>query len=274
MSYRPAPLPKSWPHSVKSAVIQAISLAEFVMTYTRGWGANCPNARIRMKAELDQANQENALLREQLRIHNVRMELIPSQRRPNYPPPERMAILELKAARGWSLEQTAKAFLVTSATISSWMRRLDEEGSDALVQLRQPVNKFPDFARYIVQRLKTLCPMLGKVKIAQTLARAGLHLGPTTVGRILKEKTPRPVCKQSRTSQRRSHRHGQIPWASLACYVVDHITCLLWRSPLCGPTCSSDGISAFRPFCAPHNFGVMLWGDGSVSPFFRRFDHV
>lgn len=191
MSYRPAPLPKSWPHSVKSAVIQAISLAEFVMAYTRGWGANCPNARIRMKAELDQANQENALLREQLRIHNVRMELIPSQRRPNYPPPERMAILELKAARGWSLEQTAKAFLVTSATISSWLRRLDEEGPDALVQLRQPVNKFPDFARYIVQRLKTLCPMLGKVKIAQTLARAGLHLGPTTVGRILKEKPHR-----------------------------------------------------------------------------------
>ena len=65
---------------------------------------------------------------------------------------------------------------------------MDEEGPNALVQLRQQVNKFPNFARYIVQRLKTLCPMLGKVKIAQTLARAGLHLGSTTVGRILKEK--------------------------------------------------------------------------------------
>ena len=29
---------------------------------------------------------------------------------------------------------------------------------------------------------------MGKVKIAQTLARAGLHLGTTTVGRMLKEK--------------------------------------------------------------------------------------
>ena len=67
---------------------------------------------------------------------------------PNYPPTQRMAILELKTVRGWSLEQTAKAFLVTSATISSWMKRLDEDGPNALVQLHQPVNKFPEFVRY------------------------------------------------------------------------------------------------------------------------------
>jgi putative transposase len=48
------------------------------------------------------------------------------------------------------------------------------------------VNKFPDVVRYIVQRLKVLCLALGKVKIAQILARAGLHLGVTTVGRMLK----------------------------------------------------------------------------------------
>jgi hypothetical protein len=41
---------------------------------------------------------------------------------------------------------------------------------------------------YVVQRLKALCPGMGKVKIAETLARAGLHLGATTVRRILKEK--------------------------------------------------------------------------------------
>ena len=55
------------------------------------------------------------------------------------------------------------------------------------MQLREPVNRFPDVVRYIVQRLKTLSPSMGKVKIAETLCRAGLHLGVTTVGRILKE---------------------------------------------------------------------------------------
>ncbi len=98
-----------------------------------------------------------------------------------------MAILELRAARGWSLKQTADTFLVTPATIASWLKRIDDQGANALLQLREPVNKFPDFVRYIVQRLKTLSPAMGKVKIAETLCRAGLHLGVTTVGRILKE---------------------------------------------------------------------------------------
>jgi len=113
------------------------------------------------------------------------MAQIAPQRRPHYGPVERMAILELRAWRGWSLKQTADTFLVTPATIASWVKRIDENGSNALLQLREPVNKFPDFVRYIVQRLKILSPSMGKVKIAETLCRAGLHLGVTTVGRIL-----------------------------------------------------------------------------------------
>ena len=64
------------------------------------------------------------------------------------------------------MAQTARSLLVTPATVASWMGRLDEEGSKALVQMREPVNKFPDFVRYIVQRLKVLYPTMGKVKIA------------------------------------------------------------------------------------------------------------
>jgi len=51
-----------------------------------------------------------------------------------------------------------------------------------------PVNRFPDFVRYAVQRIKLFCPALGRVKIADKLARAGIHIGKTTVERILKEK--------------------------------------------------------------------------------------
>ena len=39
-----------------------------------------------------------------------------------------------------------------------------------------------------VQQIKLFCPALGKVKIADQLARAGIHIGKTTVQRILKEK--------------------------------------------------------------------------------------
>jgi hypothetical protein len=82
-----------------------------------------------------------------------------------------LAILELRALRGWSLAQTAKVFHVTPVTVGSWCDRLDEEGSTALLRTLIPVNKYPDFVRYLVQRLQLLCPRLGKVKIAQVFAR-------------------------------------------------------------------------------------------------------
>jgi hypothetical protein len=157
-------------------VLHAISLAHFSLTYTRSWAANSWNARIRLKAENDRLRQELALLQEEMRIKDSRMLRVPAQRRPHYPPIKRLAILELR---------TARRLLVTPATVCSWMERLDEEGPRAIVQTRQPVNKFPDFVTYIVRRLKVLCPSMGKAKIAQVLCRAGLHLGSTTVQRML-----------------------------------------------------------------------------------------
>ena len=130
------------------------------------------------------------------------MSVVAPHRRPRYAPTERLAILEVRAARGWSLKQTADIFLLAPATVALWAQRVDEQGPQALLQLRQPVNRFPDFVRYAVQRLKTLCPTMGKVKIAQILARAGLHLGPTTVGRMLREPT-HLVTKQQEVSTAR-----------------------------------------------------------------------
>ena len=179
-------LPKSWQGCVRSAVLHAIALAHYAIVYARARAADSINARVRFAAENDRLHEECALLCEELRLKNSRISQIAPQRRPHYGPYERMAILELRAARGWSLKQTADHFLLTSATIASWMKRIDEQGPIHYC-VREPVNKFPDFVRYIVQRLKTLNPSMGKVKIAETLCRAGLHLGVTTVGRILKE---------------------------------------------------------------------------------------
>ncbi len=177
---------QAWAKHDGSAVLHVISLAQFAAVYSRSWAGDSRNGRVRLRAQLDRVHQECSLLREAMRIKDARMACIAPLRRPHYPPTERMAILELRAARGWSLQQTAEAFQLTAPTIASWMQRVDEEGSDALVQMRVPVNKFPDFVRYVVQRLKALCPIMGKVKMAQTLARAGLHVGATTVGRMLK----------------------------------------------------------------------------------------
>lgn len=183
-------LPANWPKRVKSAVLHVISLAQYATAYTRCWAADSSNARVRLAVENERLNQVVLLLREELRLKDARMARIPPHRRPQYLPVERLAILAVRAARTWSLTQAADAFLVTPDTIASWLKRVDESGTNALVQMPQPVNKFPDFVRAMVQRLKTLCPSMGKKKIAETLCRAGLHLGVTTVGRILKENPP------------------------------------------------------------------------------------
>jgi len=180
------PVPSIWAKNVKSAVLHVISLAHYAIVAARDWAANSLNARARLSGDNGELKQEVQLLCEELRTKDARIAKIDPRRRPHYPATERMAILELKAARGWSLAQTARAFLVEPETIAVWLKRADEDGPGSLVQMPGPVNRFPDFIRHIVLLLKTLCPALGKVKLAQILARAGLHLCATTVGRMLK----------------------------------------------------------------------------------------
>jgi len=147
--------------------------------------------------------RENELLRQELRLKDARMERVPARRRPHYSPMERMEMLELKAARGWSTRQTAQRFHVSETTIASWLRKADDPDSDDLLQLREPMNKFPDLIRLAVQRLKTLCPRLGKDKIAEMFCRAGVEISSSTVGRIVKEPGRKPP-PATRTSPKRS----------------------------------------------------------------------
>jgi len=81
------------------------------MCYARGWASDCTNSRVRLRAKLDRANQEIALLREEMRVKDARINYLPPPQRPHYPPIERMSILELKAVRNRSPAQTFRAFV-------------------------------------------------------------------------------------------------------------------------------------------------------------------
>jgi transposase InsO family protein len=249
------PLPKSWTKWVRSALLHVVSLAQYATAYTCSWAAGSVNPRLRLLAENDQLHQEILLLREELCIHRARMGRIPAQRRPHYASTERMAILELRAACGWSIKQAADAFLVTPATIASWMRRIDEQGPDALLQLGGPVNKFPDFVRYAVQRLKALCPSMGKVRIAQTLRRAGLHLGATTVGRILKE----PPRRRSRDALVAT---GRVVTARTANHV--------WHVDLTVVPTGAGFSASWLPFALPQCWPFCWWVGVVLDHFSRR----
>lgn len=189
------PLPKGWPRVARCAIVHAIALAHFVITHVRGWCLDSRIRRVRVAAECERLRSEVAMLREELRIKDARLARIPPRKRPHYPSTERLAILVLRAARGWNAAQTAARFLVEPATIAHWMGRIDEDGANALVRTPGPVNRFPEFVRDLVGRLKATFPALGSMRIANMLARAGLHVARTTVRRILKLRghPPAPV---------------------------------------------------------------------------------
>jgi transposase InsO family protein len=188
------PLPDIWPEQTKSGLLFAIALAHRGVAYVRGWCADSRIARVRLAAENDRLKAEVAMLRQEVRIKDARWTRIPPAKRPHYPPADRLATLALKAARGWNKQQTAGVFAITPATVSSWMQRVDEDGPNALLQTSEPVNRFPDLTRQLVQKLKTLCPAMGKVRVSQLLASAGLNLSASTVRRIIKEPpvSPKP----------------------------------------------------------------------------------
>ena len=209
-------LPKAWPRVAKSAIVHALALAHLVITHVRGWCADSPLRRVRLAAECERLRSEVALLRKELRIKDVRLARIPPRSRPHYPPAERLAILALRAARGWNTAQTAERFHLVPATITSWLERIDEEGPDALVRTPAPVNRFPEFLGDIVGRLKVAFPALGSQRIANMLARAGLHVARTTVRRLLKRgaRPPEPastdpaVAEEQPSAQRRIFSRG------------------------------------------------------------------
>ncbi|MBI2378172.1 MAG: hypothetical protein HYV07_29490, partial [Deltaproteobacteria bacterium] len=82
---------------------------------------------MRLQAALDQTKTELALLREELRRKDARLARLDARKRPHYKPAERLAILQLRAARGWSLAETAWALtkippdLLTKNLPLSWL---------------------------------------------------------------------------------------------------------------------------------------------------------
>ena len=143
---------ESWARHVRSALLHAISLdaTSWALARSRG-GATSRHQRERLRAELDRGNAEIALLMEELRIKDAQWGRQPSRRRPHYTAIERLRILELKVARGWSREHAAQVFLLNEQTVRSWHRCASTNWPSRC--------KFPEFVRYL-KELKALVPSM------------------------------------------------------------------------------------------------------------------
>ncbi len=202
---------------------------------------------MRLTAENDRLKEELEQLREVIQIKDARMARIHPRRRPHYLPTDR------------SLAQTARVFLVTPETIACWMKRLEEDGPKALVQTHSPVNRFPEFVAYLVQQFKTLCPKMGKKKIADTLARAGLHLATTTVGRMLKT-TAKPPAMPDRGSKR--EEAGRVVTAKRPNHV--------WHVDLTAVSTRAGYWASWLPCAVPQCWPFCWWVAVAEDHFSRR----
>ena len=99
-------LPKYWNHNLQAAVLHVISLAHLAIIYARGWAANSINARVRLQAKLEEAENKILLLQEELQIKDSRFSRIEIKNRPRFSSEERMQILQLRAVKaGQKLKQ-------------------------------------------------------------------------------------------------------------------------------------------------------------------------
>ena len=245
-----------FPKNVRQSILHVISVAHWALIHTRSWAADSPLQRVRLAGLLDQANNEGSLLREELRIKDSRMARILPHHRPFYPPIERMAILELRAARGWNLDQTARIFMVDPDTIAGWMKRINE---NALIQTPVPINKHPDLVRYIVQRLKILCPLMGKKRIAHLLIFAGMKISSSSVGRFIKSPIqPNPPSTEEISAGKPDHL--------VTAKYPNHV----WHVDLTVVPTSSGFRTAWFPFSLPQRWPFAYWVALNIDHFSRK----
>lgn len=181
------PLPPRWPTHAKAALVHVQALARIVFGLVLGEAAE-EFGGIAECAGCARLDSELALRGEHTSLLHQRFGTIPARKRPQYSRQARLRALLLMAARGWNRKQAAAALLVEPATISRWLA--EAEGDSPLLEIAEPINKYPDMVTRVVHDLKVRFPHFGKQRIAEMLARLGLQLAVSTVGRKLKQAPP------------------------------------------------------------------------------------
>ncbi len=252
-------------------MVLAVGLARFALLHVRGWAANSPLARARLAGDNDALRCHNQALRRELEIKDRRFSRLPPERRPHYLPPDRLAILALQAANGWNCTETARRFLVTRATISSWHRRLDEQGRDALIRTREPVNRYDELVTAIVHELKAALPSAGTRRLTDLLARAALHLSRSTVVRVLRrEPVRKPQPPRPNESAQPTAWGEANPERSIVARRPGHV----WSTDLTLAPITGGLFAPWLPWALPQCWPFGWWWLITVDHFSRAIVHV
>ncbi len=112
-----------------TAALQIIDSVAIVlgqaMQLARARVASVGSSVLRMMAERDHAYSETELLRRELEIFRGQREAMRSHKRPDYPPAQRLAILQVMRLRSWNTVVTARRFVLHPNTVRAWVQVAD-----------------------------------------------------------------------------------------------------------------------------------------------------
>ena len=164
--------------------LTVISLAQFALAYTRSWAANSVNQPDSARCRTDNSTSKSPCCGRNSASKSPDGEplltAVPHFSPTNTWPSWNCGPL---AAGRWS--GRPRSFWSARLPSHRGSNASTKKDPDALLQPRGRSTSFLTSSAPLSSVFKAL-PRVGKVKIAETLARAGLHLGATTVGRILK----------------------------------------------------------------------------------------
>ena len=154
--------------------------------------ASAASPIVRLLAQRDQEATEGDLLRREVEIFRAQREGIPPHLRPDYRPEQRLAILQLRRLRGWSIQKTAKHFVLHRNTIRAWVRAAEGKGRSSLLAGAVVWNRIDEAVRWATHELRRLCPEpeFGTRSIARQVLRASVQISRSTVQRVLREPEP------------------------------------------------------------------------------------
>jgi hypothetical protein len=163
--------------------------------------ASAASPVLRLLVQRDQAITETELLRREVAILRAQRDSMTPHRRPDYAPVQRLAILQLRRLRGWSVVQTAEHFVLHPNTVHSWIAAVERGNKSSLFDTALSWNRIDDAVRWAVQEIRRFCPEpeFGTRTIARHLIRAGIAISRSTVQRVLREDThtslAAPTCR-------------------------------------------------------------------------------
>ncbi len=169
------------------------------MQLARARVASVGSSVLRMMAERDHAHGESDLLRRELEVFRAQRENMQPHKRPEYPPEQRLAILQIMRLRGWNAVVTAKRFVLHPNTVRAWVQAVEGRRESGRLLGDLPWNRVHDAVRWAVHELRRLCPEpeIGTRTVARHLLRSGIQISRSTVQRVSREEKP-PSPRRSR----------------------------------------------------------------------------